>query len=158
MNKLSDSVFCFIKARNADINEAAVTHTFQAERQSHTASTTHQSHSEAPHILNQQPPAFQLASGPTGSYAAYAMQPLPAFARSIPAGDINMQSLWSFNSDVPGLPVPLQLTSVPAHSPAMNLDVGNLHQMSDGTVRTSSGSEASSSTGTGLAGNCSGVA
>lgn len=64
------------------------------------------------------------------------------------------QTLWSFNgSGLPGLPVPLwplqhinrpDLPSVPTHSLAM-ANVGSLHQMSDGTVRTSSSSEASSS-------------
>ena len=89
------------------------------------------------------------------------MQPLSSIAAGI---NIQyQQSLLSFNSGIPGLPVPLwplQLTTVPTHSPAINLDVGNrhLHQMSDGTFRTSSGSEASSSTGAGLSGNCSGVA
>ena len=148
-----------MKARNDSESEPAVTHTLQAQHQSRMATAAHQSCSAAPHTPNQQPPTFQLPSGPTASYT---MQPLPAIARSTAgsaASGINMQyqqleSLWPFNYGVPGLHFPLQLTSVPIHPPAINLNIGNLHQMSDGTVRTSSGSEASSSTGRGMAGNC----
>jgi hypothetical protein len=146
-----------MKARNVGINEPVVTHTMLQAEQSCMASTT-QTPSAVPQVRlpNQQPPAFQLASGPN-----YTMQPLPAFAtsRSITSRPINMQyqqTLWSFNgSGVPSLPVPLQHANpplVPTHSPAI-ANVGSLHQMSDGTIRTSSGSEASSSGGTGPVGN-----